>query len=924
MTSARAIAFIDANIEDYSTLAAGVRAGIEVAMLHPAEDGIAQITSILAERSEIYTVHIISHGSPGCLYLGNTVLNLENLQDYASELTQWANALVPNAEILIYGCNFASSASSPFIQKLHHLTNAKIAASCSRTGNVERGGNWNLEVRTHSQMSAPVVFPAAIRQSYTGVFAPGDRDTSFGIDGLVTTDFGRDDIAYELTLQPDGKIVLVGETGDDGFEERDFALARYNSDGSLDASFGTGGKVTTNFERINFPSLDVGTSIALQPDGKLVVAGISNFDLALARYNSDGSLDASFGTGGKVADDLQNLWTVTNAADVVLQPDGKILVASQTDGDFALVRYNNDGSLDTSFGIGGQAIEDFGGNDISTSIVLQVDGKILTAVITLLDDLTDELTLVRYNSDGSPDTSFGTGGTVTANVGSFDWDGSGDLTLQPDGKIAIVLRTDNGLTVARYNSDGSPDTSFGTNGQVKNDFNSVEPGNDFGIFAPGNAIASQADGKLVISGIGLVRYNSDGSLDTSFGTNGVVTNGNGSAVAIQPDGKILGVGAPQNTTDFDFILVRHEATGDIVPSPDPLPEPTPPEIDPEPDPPETEPEPEEPNPNPDPEIEPTPEPEPEPVPEPTPTPFPEDADPNYDACQLVNHPPIFPSANTTNDTRTGASLLGDDNANTLDATGETQGFILADAGDDNLLGSPGNDRLFGNQGRDFINAGTGDDIVRAGKDNDGVLGGDGNDVISGGLGNDRILSGDGNDVVFGNAGIEYIDAGLGNDLVFGGRGNDGIDGGDGDDVLLGELGNDCLHGFSGNDLLFGNAGEDVLLGSLGSDLLSGGRGNDSLSGGFQSDVLRGDLGDDTLSGGEGGDRFDFRLGDGSDIITDFEDGVDIIGLQNGLTFAQLTISQVGSNTQISVGDEVLVSLLNVNATAIDIQDVALV
>ena len=901
-TQENAIVLIDANVEDYPILAAGVHAGMEVAILHPAEDGIAQITSILSERNGIEFIHIISHGSPGCLYLGNTVLNLENLQDYASELTQWTNALVPNAEILIYGCHVASSPSSAFIEKLHHLTNANIAASDSRTGNVQRGGNWNLEVRTHNQMSAPLAFPATIRQAYTGVFAPGDRDPSFGIDGLVTTDFGRDDLAYGLTLQPDGKIVLVGDTGDgvDG----DFALARYNSDGSLDTSFGTGGKVTTNV--LEFNSDDFATSIVPQPDGKLIVVGASDLDLALIRYNSDGSLDTSFGTDGKTIDDFGG---EQGGGGVALQPDGKIVVVSRANGDVAIARYNRNGSPDASFGVGGNVTQDFGGNDFGSSFALLADGKILVSAHADFDGA-DEFGLARYNSDGSLDTSFGTGGTVTTDFGGFA--GGGDFTLLPDGKIAIALKTDNGLTVARYNSDGSLDTSFGTNGQVTN---------DFGTFDPGNAIAAQADGKLVVAGMGIARYNSDGSLDTSFGTNGLVTNGGGNAVAIQPDGKIVGAGALQGVMDLDFALVRHEATGDLVPSPDPVPEPTPPEIDPqpEPDPPEIEPEPD-PEPNPNPDLQPSPQPEPEP----TPSPFPEGSDPNYDACQLLSNPPIFPSANTTNDTLTGASLLGDDNPNTLDATGETQGFILAQAGDDNLLGSPGNDRLFGNRGRDFINAGTGDDTVRAGKDNDGVLGGDGNDVISGGLGNDRILSGDGNDVVFGNAGIEYIDAGLGNDLVFGGRGNDGIDGGDGDDVLLGELGNDCLHGFSGNDLLFGNAGEDVLLGSLGSDLLYGGRGNDSLDGGLQSDVLQGDLGDDTLSGGEGGDRFDFRIGDGSDIITDFEDGVDIIGLRGGLTFAQLTMSQVGSNTQILVGDEVLVSLMNVIAGTIDTEDFALV
>ena len=905
-TQENAIVLIDANVEDYAILAAGVRAGIEVAILHPAENGIAQISSILAERNAISTIHIISHGSPGCLYLGNTVLNLENLQKYAPHLRQWRQALGENAEIWLYGCNVAREYSkfteSPsLVTQLQQLTGANIAASATLTGNPQQGGSWNLEVCSE-RMVASAALTMAVQQSYTGVLAAGDLDPTFGTDGKVVRQDGS--TLPNIVIEPNGKILIATDMGTGG-SPSDFVLTRLNSDGSLDTSFGTGGRVTTDIG-----TLDYFPSLALQSDGKIVMTGGTDGDVALVRYNSDGTLDTSFNEDGKIVADLG----FSEGRDITVASDGKILVAvgavdpgvqpfgnlSPMEGeellrDFTLARYNSDGSLDIDFGSDGKVTTDFDtfSRIGSHGLAIDRDGKIVAT-----GSAGGDFALARYNSDGSLDTSFGNGGTVTTDVG-VDREFARTIALQADGAIIIaggIDRSDNnpGLdsAILRYNNDGSLDTSFGTNGIVTTDLADLEQV---------DGLAIQSDGKIVTVGLflnnaifnsdfTLVRYNSDGSLDTSFGTDGIVTTDFGgfdigNTLALQTDNKIVVAGNLDNGTG----IARYDA-GEVIPL----------------------------------EPEPTPEPEPEPVPEPTPSPFPEGSDPNFDACQLVNNPPIFPSPNTTNDTLTGASLIGDENPNTLDATGETQGFILAQAGDDNLLGSPGFDRLFGNPGRDFINAGTGDDTVRAGKDNDGVLGGDGNDVISGGLGNDRILSGDGNDVVFGNTGIEYIDAGLGNDLVFGGQDNDGIDGGDGDDVLLGELGNDCLHGFSGNDLLFGNAGEDVLLGSLGSDLLHGGRGNDSLDGGFQSDVLRGDLGDDTLSGGEGGDRFDFRLGDGSDIITDFEDGVDIIGLRGGLTFAQLTISQVGSNTQISVGDEVLVSLSNVNVGTIDTEDFALV
>ncbi len=143
-------------------------------------------------------------------------------------------------------------------------------------------------------------------------------------------------------------------------------------------------------------------------------------------------------------------------------------------------------------------------------------------------------------------------------------------------------------------------------------------------------------------------------------------------------------------------------------------------------------------------------------------------------------------------------------------------------------------------------------------------------------------------------------------------------------MLLGELGNDCLQGYAGSDILFGNTGNDTLWGDSGSDTLYGGQGNDWLNGGSETDVLLGDRGDDTLTGSAGGDRFDFRRGDGSDIVTDFQDGIDIIGLKEGLTFETLTIVEVGSDTQISVNENILVTLLGVNANTISVEDFALV
>jgi len=219
----------------------------------------------------------------------------------------------------------------------------------------------------------------------------------------VTTDFGGSDYGFSVALQPDGKIVVAGYAGGD------FALARYNSDGALDTSFGSGGKVTTDFGGSYHPD---GFSVALQPDGKIVVAGYAGGDFALARYNSDGALDTSFGSGGKVTTDFGG----SDAGySVALQPDGKIVVAGYAGLDFALARYNSDGALDTSFGTGGKVTTDFsGGRDVGYSVALQPDGKIVVAGYAGVD-----FALARYNSDGALDTSFGSGGKVTTDFRRF-------------------------------------------------------------------------------------------------------------------------------------------------------------------------------------------------------------------------------------------------------------------------------------------------------------------------------------------------------------------------------------------------------------------------------------------------------------------------------------------------------------------------
>jgi uncharacterized delta-60 repeat protein len=400
-------------------------------------------------------------------------------------------------------------------------------------------------------------------------------------DGGVQTDFGSWDFGRAVAVQPDGKILVAGTTSN---QATDFALARYNADGSLDTSFGTGGKVTTDFSsQSDNPLYDTPYSVIVQPDGKILMTGYSgangSYALELVRYNADGSLDTSFGSGGRlITDALQS---------VTVQPDGKILVTSTSNGDFALVRYNADGSLDTSFSGDGKVTTDINvSTDFSNNVTVQPDGKILVVGYTGTDPNYD-VALVRYNVDGSLDTSFSSDGKLTVNIGFAANQGS-LVTVQPDGKILLAnfgsasASGNNEFALARYNADGSLDTSFTGGGKVTADIGSE--------FIRGASMNVQPDGKVLVAGyvtngsagggwssgggsetynITFARYNVDGSLDTSFSGDGKVTTNAtpwhlfGYTTTVQSDGKILVVGTGAGTTNGDFQVLRYNADGSV-------------------------------------------------------------------------------------------------------------------------------------------------------------------------------------------------------------------------------------------------------------------------------------------------------------------------------------------------------------------------
>ncbi len=408
--------------------------------------------------------------------------------------------------------------------------------------------------------------------------APGDLDLDFGTGGLVITSIGDyNDTGSAVAIQSDGKILVVGYSNTPYGNA--IALVRYNTDGNLDNSFGTNGKVAIPFGS----SSAIGNAVAIQSDGKIVVAGDTFHAFALARYNSNGSLDTTFDTDGLVSTPFGSSEDYGQA--IAIQSDGKIVVAGKTGvgigSVFALARYNSNGSLDTTFDTDGKVTTHIGiGYNIANAVAIQSDGKIVAAGDAYNGTISPaDFALARYNTNGSLDTTFGTDGKVTTNI--FGYDYCHAVAIQSDGKIVLAGHSDSpnnvgaAFSLARYNTNGSLDTTFGTDGKVTTSIGSIS--------SVGNAVAIQHGGKIVVVGtsydssnsdFALARYNINGSLDTTFGTDGLVTTPFGSgdvrgnAVAIQSDNKIV-VAGEYNLNDgyYDFALARYEAEPPPTPTP---------------------------------------------------------------------------------------------------------------------------------------------------------------------------------------------------------------------------------------------------------------------------------------------------------------------------------------------------------------------
>ena len=413
---------------------------------------------------------------------------------------------------------------------------------------------------------------------------PGSPDLTFGNSGIVITNMDTFSITGNAMELSNSKIIVGGYSSHGSSTDEDFVIIKYNSDGTLDNTFGTGGKVRTPISSYS----DRALAMAVQTDGKIILAGNTTsyspttISFTIVRYNINGTLDNTFGTSGVVITSM-GAGSMSNAYSVAIQNNGKIIVAgcsrinSTAYNDFTLCRYNVNGILDNTFGTNGivkTTISSSSYFDRINGIAIQSDGKIICAGTTD-NGSNKDFAIVRYDSTGILDNTFGTSGKVITPIGSIAAYAN-SIIIQTNGKILVAGINTNGtnsyFAMVRYSIYGTLDNTFGTSGIVTTSLNSQ--------IDEAYSISLQNNRKILVAGsstsgsnynFGVVRYDTTGTLDNTFGVGGIVTTPIGSygysiakSVKVQPDGNIILAGYSYDGTHQDFAVVRYY--GDITTS----------------------------------------------------------------------------------------------------------------------------------------------------------------------------------------------------------------------------------------------------------------------------------------------------------------------------------------------------------------------
>jgi uncharacterized delta-60 repeat protein len=645
------------------------------------------------------------------------------------------------------------------------------------------------------------------------VGAPGDLDTSFSTDGIVMTDIGGNtDDAWGVAVDSVGRVVVAGYSHNGSNE--DFAVVRYTSAGVLDAAFSSDGIRTTDF----VSSSDYGRTVAVDAQDRVIVAGHyyngSDNDFGVVRYTTDGMLDTSFSTDGIRSTAIGS--GHDEAYGVAIDSQGRIVVAGRsyngTDFDLAVVRYTTEGFLDTSFNADGKLTTAIGsGHDEAYGVAVDAQDRVIVAG-HYYNGSNNDFAVVRYTTEGFLDTSFSTDGMVTTAIGSSNDNGQA-VALDSQGRVIVAGYYYNGtyddFAVVRYTTDGMLDTSFSVDGKVTT---TIDSSSDLG-----RAVAVDLDDRIVVAGFSnngsntdfaVVRYTSAGVLDTSFSTDGIATTDFDSSdefaygVVVDSAGRVVVAGYSYNGSNNDFAVVRY--VGASAPG--------------------------------------------------APSGVMGVAGDGVVALGWVAPPAIGSAYEVVTDYVVEYS-----------SDGGVTWFVFADG-----VSTSTSATVTGlSNGTGYVfrvsavnGAGTGPVSVVSAEvapwwpapAGCTITGTPGDDVLYGTSGDDHICGLGGNDKIYGKAGADVLDGGPGNDVLKGGKGKDKLYGRGGADVLKGGPGNDKLYGNGGRDKLYGEGGNDRLVGGSSRDKLYGQGGRDKLYGGKGKDVLAGGPKKDVLNGGKGKDK----------------------------------------------------------------------
>ncbi|QDL11410.1 hypothetical protein DP113_29260 [Brasilonema octagenarum UFV-E1] len=745
------VVFIDANVDDSQSLILGAVAEAEVIVLENHSDGIAQITAALVGRSDISSIHIVSHGAPGCLYLGNSQLSLDTIDSYRSQLKTWESGCIQ-----LYGCNVASGdAGAQFVAQLHELTGTSIAASSKRVGNTALGGSWQLQQHI-GECDATNAFTPKLMQSYSGVFAVTfSTPTYYGVGSnpfsITTEDFNGDglpDLAVGNYGSDNVSVLLNNGSGGFGtatnfavgLRPRSVTTGDFNGDGLPDLAvpiIGSGGGTVSVL--LNNGSGGFGTATNYQ-------AGLGPISVTTGDFNSDGLLDLAVANNSSndVSVLLNNgsggFGTATNFA-VTSSPQ------SVTTGDF-----NGDGKLDL-------AVASYSDSNNVSVLLNNGDGGFGTATNYQAGSNPYSVTTGDFNGDGKLDLAVVN--ISSSNVSVLLNNGSGGFGTASNFAVGL---TPNTVITGDFNGDGKLDLATAN---VSSSNVSVLLNNGSGGF--GTAMNFRVGPNSGPISVTTADFDSDGKLDLATAN---VNSKNVSVLLSSIINNQPPVAVDDSATTYQNTAVTFSVTTLLANDTDPDGNPLNPLIitavgnatngtvslnD--------------------------------------------NGTPDYTSDDEV----IFTPNNNFSGNATFDYTLSDGNGGTDTGTVTVAVGQNINGGNrnDNLTGTAGNDVIFGLNGNDTINALAGDDQLDGGNGNDQLNGGNGNDTLLGGNGNDQLDGGNGDDTLLGGNGNDTLLGGNGDDLLVGGNGNDFLRGGNGDDVLAGDTGADTF-------VLQKNSGVDII------------------------------------------------------------------------------------------------------------------